>query len=122
MMAFAGRIRFQADEDLNEDIVKGVRRRLPSVDFLLAHDAGMLGQEDPMVLAYAAAQNRILVSHDKRTMPRHFSNYLASGHEIPGLMLIEQTLPIGQAIEALVLVWEASGPEERRNLATNLPL
>ncbi len=84
--------------------------------------AGILGFPDPAVLAFAAQQGRILITHDKRTIPDHFAAFLAEGNQSPGVMLISRKVSIGQAIEALLLVWEASSHEEWHNLLTRLPL
>jgi predicted nuclease of predicted toxin-antitoxin system len=64
-------IRFLADADLNHGIVRGCRRLEPAIDFLSANEAGLAGVPDPEVLAIAAEQDRILVSHDRKTMRRH---------------------------------------------------
>jgi hypothetical protein len=66
------RIRFQADADLNQIIVKATLRLEPSIDFQTAQAAGLAGLDDPDVLKLAAEQGRILVSHDRKTMPAHF--------------------------------------------------
>ena len=63
------KLRFLADADLNKAIVTGALRREPSLDFLTAHAAGLRGMKDPEVLALAAKQRRVLVSHDAGTMP-----------------------------------------------------
>jgi hypothetical protein len=62
-------IRFLADADLNKAIVAGCSRREPTIDFLSANEANLRGVPDPEVLALAAEQNRILVTHDLQTMP-----------------------------------------------------
>ena len=103
-------------------LCRGLRLRQPRVDILTAPQAGILGFPDPAVLAYAAEHDRILLSHDKRTMPYHFAAFLAEGNQSPGIMLVSRKVAIGQAIEALLLVWEASSHEEWRNLITRLPL
>jgi hypothetical protein len=36
------------------------------------------GMSDPEVLACAASLGRILVTHDVRTMPKHFGNFVSS--------------------------------------------
>ena len=48
------KVRFQADADLNQDIVRAVRRRAPEIDLQTAHDAGLHGLDDGAVLAQAA--------------------------------------------------------------------
>ena len=62
------KVRFLADADFNKAIVTGVVRREPSVDFLAAPKV-LREMKDPDVLAFAAAQQRVLVSHDVGTMP-----------------------------------------------------
>jgi len=66
-------IRFQADADLNFDIVKAVRQREPTIDFASAADAELEGIGDPEILERAASENRVLVSHDRRTMLHTFA-------------------------------------------------
>jgi predicted nuclease of predicted toxin-antitoxin system len=68
------KIRFQADADFNEDIVAGVLRRLPEIDFQTANEAKLARLSDPEVLAKAAAEGRILITHDRKTVPLHFGS------------------------------------------------
>ena len=57
-------VSYQADADLNQAIVTGVLRQQPTIDFQTALAAGLEGVKDSEVLAIAAQQGRILVSHD----------------------------------------------------------
>lgn len=118
----ADRARFLADENLESAIVHGLRLHEPQLDILVSGEAGILGFSDPDVLAYAAENDRILISHDKRTLPHHFAQFQADGHNSPGLMLISRKFAIGKAIEALLLVWHASAHSEWSNTITRLPL
>jgi len=106
------RVRFLADADLNKAIVSGVLRREPSIDFLTAQAAGLRKMKDLEVLALAAGQQRVLVSHDVGTMPMHFRAFKSAGNSSPGVFLAAQTLDIGTAIEELLLVWLASKASE----------
>lgn len=115
------KVRFQADADFNEDIVSGVVRREPSIDFQTADEANLWGLPDAEVLALAAQEERILVTHDRRTMPHHFAEFLATQNS-PGLLIIAQNVSVGTAIEELLLVWAASESEEWTNLIVDLPL
>lgn len=117
------RVQFQADEDLDRDIVTGLRRRETSIVFEIIPTPGLpKGTLDPAVLAFAAGQGRILVSHDLKTMPQHFADFLASGQHSAGLVLVPRKLPIAQVIEELYLIWEATTPDYWRNLIQYLPL
>ncbi len=65
-------VRFLADANLDQDIVAGILRREPNVDFELPQGVIPEGMADPEALAVAASLGRILVTHDVRTMPQHF--------------------------------------------------
>jgi hypothetical protein len=119
------RPRFLTDEDFNLHIVAGLRRFEPGVDIVTVQKAQLLGAPDPDIPAYAQAQNRILLTHDKQTMPVHFAVFvqrLAEGEHSPGVMDIPQMFPIGAATTAIHFVWSASTHEEWRDQETYLPL
>jgi hypothetical protein len=114
------KLKFQADEDFNERIVRGLRRRESALDFHSASAGLVLGQLDPEVLALAAAANRVLVSHDRKSMLRHFARFIAR-QTSPGLIIVSQDLPIGIAIEQLLLAWSVLEAEELTNRPLFLP-
>jgi hypothetical protein len=114
-------VRFLADEDLDADIIEGLRSREPSVDILDVKSTGLRGAKDPALLELAAQQDRILITHDRRTMTRHVRERLAAGKSIPGLFIVPQQSAIGAIIESLLLVWSASQAEEWRNRVEYLP-
>ena len=114
-------IRFQADADLDFDIVLAVSRRERAVDFASAAEGGVVGLSDPEVLEIAAQQDRILITHDRRTMPSHFRDRLDRGLESPGVFIVSQFEPIGPVVEVLMMVWSASDPAEWRNQIRHLP-
>lgn len=104
-------IRFQADADLNQIIVAAVLRRLPEVDFRTATEAGLSGLTDPEVLALAARDGRILVTHDQTTMPVHFGDFITKTAS-SGVIIVPQSLAVGEVVEALALIWAASQAKE----------
>jgi hypothetical protein len=103
--------KFQADADLNEDIVKRILRREPGIDFQTSTSAGLRGLRDWVVLELAATEGRIVVSHDRRTMPEVFAKFLGNSSS-PGLFLISQKTDLLIAIESIVLAGIASEHEE----------
>lgn len=115
------KIRFQADADLDEDIITGLMRREPGIDFQTASEAGLEGLDDLQVLAHAADEGRLLVSHDRRTMPRHFADFIVKKSS-PGLLIVSQKEATLVAIEELLLVWTASEAEEWVNRIAVIPL
>jgi len=103
--------RFQADADFNLKIVVGLRRLEPSIDFLSAHEGGVIGVSDPEVLLIAANSGRILISHDRKTMPSHFVQFCET-QSSPGLVIVAQDLDIGAAIDDLLMIWLATDARE----------
>jgi hypothetical protein len=116
------KVRFLADADLNKAIISGVLRREPAIDFLTAHAAGLRKIKDLEVLALAAEQRRVLVSHDVGTMPAQFREFRDAGKHSTGVFLIAQSLDIGTAIEELLLIWLASEASDWENQLEWLPL
>ncbi|MBI3801070.1 MAG: DUF5615 family PIN-like protein [Deltaproteobacteria bacterium] len=114
-------IRFQADADLNLIILLATIRREPRIDFLTAEAAGLTGLKDPEVLTIAAREGRVLVSHDQKTMPRHFAEFIAHTPS-PGLLIVSQHLPVATAIADLLLIWFTTEAEEWINQIRFLPL
>jgi hypothetical protein len=111
-------IRFQADNDLKFGIVKAVRRREPTIDFVSAQEAGLDGEGDPELLDRIAADGRVLVSHDRRTMIAHFRAHLAAGNSGPRLLIDSL---VGDVVEALVYVWALAKPVDLRDQAYYSP-
>ena len=111
-----------ADENFNGAVVRGLRRRLPNLDLVTVQQAGLGGAEDPDVLEWAASQGRLLLTHDVNTIPVHVRERLNAGKPVPGVIEIAATVPIGQAIEELLLLIECGIEGEWEGQIVRLPL
>ena len=78
-------VRWLADENLNNDIVRGLLRRRPDLDIVRVQDAGLSGVDDPALLAWAAAQDRVSITHDASTVTGYAYRRVASGERMPGV-------------------------------------
>ncbi len=105
-------IRFLTDEDFNGRIVRGLFRRRSDFDLVRVQDAGLLGADDGAVLEWADENNRVLLTHDGRTMPNHVRNRLATGAHVPGVLIVDDLASIGDCIEDILLVAECSDEGE----------
>lgn len=114
-------VSYQADADLNQAIVMGVLRQEPTIDFQTALAAGLEGVKDSEVLAIAAQQGRILLSHDRKTMPSEFAEFITTNHSA-GVIIVSQKLPVEIAIEELLMIWAISSAEEWVDRIAKLPL
>ncbi len=115
-------VRYLFDEDFNGKIIRGVRRRAPTLDALNVQDIGLRETPDPVILEWAANEDRVLVSHDHRTMRAYAEERLQKGVRMSGLVLVRQHYPIGQAIDDLVLIGEITTAEEWQGKIVILPL
>jgi hypothetical protein len=114
-------LRFLADENFDNRILSGLRRRRPAVDILRVQDASLTGAEDPVVLAWAAEDGRVLLTHDAATIPEHAYERVLAGAAMPGVIEVPFQMPIGDAIEELLLVVDASQPDDLENQVIYLP-
>ena len=114
-------VQFQADADLNQAILTGVIRRQPNINFQTATEADLAGLRDSDVLALSARQQRILVTHDRRTMPTEFAEFIV-GNQSSGVLIVSRKTALETVIEELILIWLASTAEEWINRIAKIPL
>ena len=112
--------RLLADADLKRSILTGFLRRNHAISFRRAEEVPLEGLADPLVLAIAATEDRVLVSHDIKTLPSHFRLFIRRRRS-PGLILIAQQLAIGTAIEKLLQICGAGEPGDLENRICLLP-
>jgi len=115
-------LRFLSDENLNGDIIRGLLLRNPNLDLVRVQDVGLLEAEDPTVLAWAAANNRILLTHDRATMPDFAYERLLTGKTMPGLFVMRDSTPVRNSIDELLMLAECSTQAEWLGLVIYLPL
>lgn len=115
-------IRFAADENFNNDIVRGLLRRNPSIDIVRLQEVGLAGSGDPEVLEWAAEEGRVLLTHDLATIPVHASDRIRSSEPMAGVVEVAPSLAVGQVIEDLALLAEFSMDGEWENRILYLPL
>jgi hypothetical protein len=115
-------VRFVADEDFDNRILRGLFRRQTSIDIVRIQDTYLSGKDDPSVLEWAFQEQRVLLTHDVSTMTRHAHERLKAGEQIAGIIEVPQSLLIGIAIEDILTIAECSSAEEFVNQILYLPL
>ncbi len=80
-------IKLASDENLDGDVVRGLLRRVPELDIVRVQDAELVGSPDPTILAWAADENRILLTHDRDTMPNFVYERVIASEPTPGVFL-----------------------------------
>ena len=97
-------------------------RRVPDLDAVTAYEVGLSEAPDPELLAWAAEAGRVLVTHDRRSMPAHAAERFGAGKEIAGVIVVSRRISVGTAIDELEIVALCSEPEEWQNLVRHIPL
>lgn len=115
-------LRFVADHNVDGDILRGLRRRVPEIDVARAVDVGLSRASDPELLEWAAVEGRVLLTHDASTMVAFAYERLALGLALAGVIVIGPGVSVGRAIEDLVTIAECSTAEEWDGQVVYLPL
>jgi hypothetical protein len=111
-----------ADENFNNNIVRGLLRRKADLDIVRIQDVGLSGVDDPTILEWAAQQDRVLLTHDVSTITKYAYERLEAGQAMPGIFEVRRTAPIGQVIEDILLLVECSLEREWEGQIIYLPL
>lgn len=115
-------MRWLADENLNSDIVRGLLRRNPDLDIVRVQDAGLSGVSDPALLAWAAAQNRVVITHDVSTLTAYAYRRVASGEYMPGVFEVSRYVSVAAVIDDILLLSACSVEGEWEGQFRYLPL
>lgn len=111
-----------ADENFHRAIVRGLLRHLPRLDLVRVQDVRLSGSDDPTVLAWAADEGRLVLTHDAETPIAEAYTRVRAGLSMPGVIEVSQEAPIGAAIDDLLLVIHGSLPGEWEHQVLYLPL
>jgi len=114
--------RLAADENFNRDIVRGLLRRKPDLDIVCIQDVGLSRADDQTILEWAANENRVLLTHDVSTITRHAYERIQRGLTMSGVFEISRKVPIGRAIDDILILSECSFEGEWEGQIRYLPL
>lgn len=115
-------IRLLADENFNELIIRNLRQRLPGIDIVRVQDVGLRTLDDPAILEWAANNNRLLLTHDKKTMPNFAYQRVYKGLSMPGVFVISDSASRVTIVENLITILQASNEDDWKDDVTFLPL
>ena len=109
-------MRLLFDENFHGDVLRGLLRTYRALDYVRVQDVPQIyGKSDDDVLAWAAQEGRILMSHDYRTIPKAAYARISNNQPMPGVIMCPDTMPVGETIEVLVVLIGASDPSEYIN-------
>lgn len=115
-------LKFVADENFNNNILRGIQRQNADVEILRIQDVGLSGASDPTILAWAAEHGRILLTHDVATITRYAYERIMRGEKMPGVFEVNRKIPLSTVIEDILLLAQLSIEDEWENQVCYLPL
>jgi hypothetical protein len=115
-------MRLLLDENFNHHILRGLKLRIPNLDYVIAQETEHQGEEDPPLLEWAATENRLVITHDIKTIPKFAYERVKTGLPMPGVIAVPKDFPIGQAVEELLTIILCSEQSEYDNQVVHIPL
>jgi len=113
-------VKWLADECFDNDIIRGLVRRFPGFDLVRAQDISEIaGRNDETLLAWAAKHERVVLTHDLATIVPALRKGSAA---FAGIVLVRDSLPIGQVIEEVLLLDQCSMESDWTAVVIHLPL
>jgi len=113
---------FVADENFNNDIVRGLLRIKPDLDIVRVQDVGLSSTDDPVILEWAANQDRVLLTHDVATITKYAYERIRAGKYMPGVIEVTRKITLGAAIDDILFIAESCKPGELNGQIIYLPL
>lgn len=114
--------RFLADENFDRRIVLGLIRQRADLDIVSVNDVGLRTRGDPTILAWAAAADRVLLTHDVRTIVHFAGERIGAGEPMAGVVIVQQQTPIATAIDDILLLVDGLAVHEWENHIWFVPL
>jgi hypothetical protein len=117
-------INYLLDENVNPCLRDALQRRLPDMVAWRVGDPGApaLQASDPDILFWCEANNFILITNNRASMPIHLRDHLMNGRHIPGIFILNAAMTLGETADELALIWEASEPDEYFDRLSYLPV
>ncbi|MEM7128525.1 MAG: DUF5615 family PIN-like protein [Chloroflexota bacterium] len=119
-----GEIQYLLDENLNPRMRNAMMLAAPQITVLRVGDADVpsLGTKDPEILVWCEEHNFILVTDNRTSMPVHLADHIAEGKHCPSIFVLPPDYSIGEIVDELILIYEASLSTEYQDQIRFLPI
>lgn len=102
--------------------MRALLERMPGLDVVRVREVGLARAADPDVLAWAATEGRVLLTHDRDTMPGHAYERVRTGLPMPGVVEVPSNPAIAPTVDDLEVVLACSREGELEGQVVYLPL
>jgi hypothetical protein len=115
-------VRWLADENFNNNILRALFLESREIDIVRAQDAGLTGKDDENLLEWAAGQGRVILTHDVSTVTAHAYRRIMNGQPMPGVFEVSRSVRVRAAVDDILLITACSLPDEWEGQVRYLPL
>jgi hypothetical protein len=117
------RPRFLIDEDTDPVLASALRQAQPTIDIVRVGDPGAppRGTLDPDLLVAAEVLGRVLISHDRTTMPTALMNHFAAGRHTAGVILLRRGFPLAREVQKIEHQWSTTEADDWIDRTIYLP-
>jgi predicted nuclease of predicted toxin-antitoxin system len=115
-------VKLLADEHIWPGFVAGLRVRQPALDIVRIQEMGLSGTDDRDLLVWAAAEDRAIITHDRNTFPDFAYERVRAGEPMAGVIVVDDQMEIGQALDEIEIIAACSHDDELRNSVVYVPL
>lgn len=108
------RPRFLIDEDTPPYLADALLQKESAVDIIRVGDPGApaSGTRDPDLLIAADRLGRVLITHDKSTMPGHLVDHFTAGRHTAGVMLVRQGFSLSRIVQDILNHWATTNADD----------
>lgn len=100
-------VRYLLDENIDPLYRRELLRREPAMTVWRVGDVSVPadGMPDPDILRWCESRSFMLVTNNRKSIPPHLTSHLAEGRHIPGIIVLNDRMSVGQTIQDLWLLW-----------------
>lgn len=117
-------IRYLFDECFSPRLAEELQRHAPELEVEYVGPEGVLPKKTPDadVLLWCEANDYVLVTNNRNTMPGHLGEHVAAGRSVPGVFQVPEDCPLGDMFAELILIAGTALPGEYADHVRYLPI
>ena len=117
-------IRYLLDENVDSLFRRELLRHEPEMIIWRIGSAGAPPIETPdaEILAWCEEHEFMLITNNRKSMPKHLSDHLAAGRHVPAIIELNRSMNVGATVEELLLIYWASDETNYQDRIVYLPI
>jgi hypothetical protein len=117
-------LNYLLDENVDPSYKTQLLHQEPSLVVWIVGDPGTPPKStlDPEILLWCETYNFLLVTNNRSYMPVHLADHIAQNRHVPGILILNPNLSMGEMIDELILIAQASFDDEYQDQILHLPL